>query len=164
MKEIVVVLHDIRSTHNVGSILRTCDGFGVKKVIFSGYTPYPSINNDSRLPHIKERLTSQIKKTSLGAEVSLSKIISQNLIKTIEYYKNNGFIVACLEQNKKSVNIVNYLCPNKLLLILGNELTGVDNNIINLCDQVLEIKMYGKKESFNVSVASAIALFALRES
>ena len=67
MTEIIVIAHNIRSTHNVGSIFRGCEGFGVKKIILSGYTPYPSLaTGDSRLPHIREKLTKQIHKTALG--------------------------------------------------------------------------------------------------
>ena len=68
MPEIVVIAHNIRSTHNVGSIFRTCDGFGVSKLILSGYTPYPTNDSDTRLPHQSRKLTSQIHKTALGAE------------------------------------------------------------------------------------------------
>ena len=68
MPEIIVVAHNIRSTHNVGSIFRTCEGFGVARLILSGYTPYPSLKHDNRLPHITEKLSAQIHKTALGAE------------------------------------------------------------------------------------------------
>ena len=68
MPEIVVIAHNIRSTHNVGAIFRTSEGFGVSKIILSGYTPYPALANDPRLPHIARKLTSQIHKTALGAE------------------------------------------------------------------------------------------------
>jgi len=68
MAEIIIIAHNIRSTHNVGAIFRTSEGFGVKKIILSGYTPYPKLKIDSRLPHIYEKLTSQIHKTALGAE------------------------------------------------------------------------------------------------
>ena len=68
MPEIVLILHNIRSTHNVGSIFRTAEGLGVSKIILSGYTPYPTLPSDTRLPHIREKLTAQIHKTALGAE------------------------------------------------------------------------------------------------
>src|SRR5665648_195833 len=68
MPKITVIAHNIRSTHNVGSLFRTCEGFGVGRLILSGYTPYPTIVGDSRLPHIREKLTAQIHKTALDAE------------------------------------------------------------------------------------------------
>ena len=68
MPEITLVLHNIRSTHNVGSIFRTAEGFGVRKIILSGYTPYPIVQSDTRLPHIRDKISSQIHKTALGAE------------------------------------------------------------------------------------------------
>ena len=72
MRNIIVIAHNIRSTYNVGSIFRTCEGFGVEKLILSGYTPYPLVKNDSRLPHITEKITRQIHKTALGAEQLIS--------------------------------------------------------------------------------------------
>ena len=69
MPDIIVIAHNIRSTHNVGSIFRTCEGFGVQKIILSGYTPYPKCENDPRLPHISSKITDQIHKTALGAEL-----------------------------------------------------------------------------------------------
>ena len=68
MPDIIVIAHNIRSTHNVGSIFRTAEGFGVTKIILSGYTPYPVFSGDTRLPHIAQKLTAQIHKTALGAE------------------------------------------------------------------------------------------------
>ena len=69
MPELIVIAHNIRSTHNVGAIFRTSEGFGVTKIILSGYSPYPTLDHDSRLPHISRKLTDQIHKTALGAEV-----------------------------------------------------------------------------------------------
>ncbi len=68
MPDIILIAHNIRSTHNVGSLFRTAEGFGVNKIILSGYSPYPKVQNDPRLPHIYEKLTDQIHKTALGAE------------------------------------------------------------------------------------------------
>ena len=68
MPEIIVIAHNIRSTHNVGAIFRTAEGFGISKILLTGYTPYPTLPADTRLPHISLKLTNQIHKTALGAE------------------------------------------------------------------------------------------------
>jgi 23S rRNA (guanosine2251-2'-O)-methyltransferase len=166
MKELVLILHNIRSTHNVGAILRTAEGFGVHKIIFSGYTPYPSKTKikdpDSLkpLPHIIEKLTSQIHKTALGAEDILD----------LEYYntpplrnlRDDGYRITGLEQSDKSTELSLYKPAQKTALILGEEVNGIPKELLNLCDDIVEIPMYGVKESFNVSVAAGIAMYVLR--
>lgn len=162
MPEIIVVAHNIRSTFNVGAIFRTCEGFGANKIILSGYTPYPVINNDSRLPHISEKLTEQIHKTALGAE----KMIDFEYQETLDLasLKKGGFRIVGLEQNAKSIPIQTYVTPKKVALILGEEVEGIPTNILDQCDDLIEIQMKGMKESFNVSVACGIALYALTTS
>jgi 23S rRNA (guanosine2251-2'-O)-methyltransferase len=155
-----VIAHNIRSTHNVGSILRTCDGFGVKKVYFTGYTPYPKQRHDDRLPHLAEKITKQIHKTALGAELS---VVSEKaeIIDALEKLKSNDFTIIGLEQNKNSIPLQNYKSPEKIALLLGEELNGITNDLLKFCDQIVEIPMLGQKESFNVSVAAGIALYQL---
>lgn len=159
MPEIIVIAHNIRSTHNIGSIFRTCEGFGVKKLIITGYSPYPRIVNDTRLPHISEKLTSQIHKTALDAETMVPFEYQETI--NIEAIKAAGYLVVGLEQNDRSIMINNYKTPEKIALILGEEVHGITSEIIDQCDDLLEIPMVGKKESFNVSVATGIALYAL---
>lgn len=159
MPEIVLALHNIRSCHNVGSILRTAEAFGLKKIICSGYTPYPNITGDVRLPHIKNKLSLQIAKTSLGAEEHLQ--ITHYDDAPIEYLKSRGYKVVALEQSPNSLNIHSYRPTAKMVLLLGEEVNGVSSELLNKCDEVIEIPMKGKKESFNVSVATGIALYAL---
>lgn len=158
MSEIIVIAHNIRSTHNIGSIIRTCEGFGVNKLIISGYSPYPKIKNDSRLPHISEKLTKSISKTSLGAEKILSIEHQEKL--DIETLKKDYLVVA-LEQANNSKLLNSFHADKNIALILGEEVHGIDKDILKQCDIILEIPMYGKKESFNVSVATGIALYQL---
>lgn len=160
-KNIVLIAHNIRSAHNVGSILRTCDGFGVKKVYFTGYTPYPTSKNDDRLPHLAEKITSQIHKTALGAELTVPSEKSE-IIGVIKKLKSDGFSLVALEQDKKSVSLQNYAPPLKIALLLGEEVHGIDKELMKLCEQIIEIPMHGTKESFNVSVAIGIALYQLQ--
>jgi len=159
MSEIIVIAHNIRSTHNVGSIFRTCEGFGIKHIIISGYTPYPRQANDTRLPHIAEKLTKQIHKTALGAEAMVSFEYQENL--DLQILKNNGYTIVGLEQNERSIMLKDYTSPDKIALLLGEEVEGISSDLIAECDDIIEIPMSGQKESFNVSVAAGIALYAL---
>ena len=162
MSDIIVCAHNIRSTHNIGSIFRTCEGFGISRLVLSGYTPYPSIPNDSRLPHIADKLTSQIQKTALGAERLVPFEYRQDLLLTD--YKDAGYQIVGLEQDNRSIMIQEFKPDDKIVLILGEEVHGLTPQIRAQCDALLEIPMSGKKESFNVSVATGIALYALRHS
>jgi 23S rRNA (guanosine2251-2'-O)-methyltransferase len=159
MPEIIVIAHNIRSTHNVGSIFRTCEGFGVNHIILSGYSPYPTLKIDSRLPHISDKLTAQIHKTALGAEKLVS--FEHQDILNITILKQQGYTIVGLEQDKKSVILQDYRSPDKIALLLGEEVEGITEELRNTCDDLIEIPMKGKKESFNVSVAAGIALYAL---
>lgn len=158
MPEITLVLHNIRSTHNVGSVFRTSEGFGVKKIICSGYTPYPKTSADQRLPHIAEKLTSQIHKTALGAE----EMVPFEQVESIdEWLASNTLPLIALEQSPESIRLSHFDPPEKFVLLLGEEVHGIESQYLEKCDAILEIPMVGKKESFNVSVAAAIALYQL---
>lgn len=161
MRTIVVIAHNIRSTQNVGSILRTAEGLGIKQVYLTGYTPYPKLKDDKRLPHLVNKQHRQIVKTSLGAETKLEIKHSDEIESVVDQLKKNGCIIAALEQTDDSLSLVDYKPPPKIALILGNELDGIDAETLGMCDAKLEIPMRGKKESFNVSVACGIALYHL---
>lgn len=159
MTEIIVIAHNIRSTHNVGAIFRTCEGFGVSQLILSGYTPYPLLANDSRLPHIAAKVTKDIHKTALGAEDLVSFI--HQVEPDFDALRANGYTVVGLEQDKKAILLPEYSPPQKVALLLGEEVHGIPTGLRAVCDQLVEIPMYGQKESFNVSVATGIALYGL---
>ena len=161
MPKITLLLHNIRSTHNVGSIFRTAEGFGVEKVILSGYTPYPEQPDDDRLPHLRQKLTAQIHKTALGAEKIVPSQYSNDPKRVIKHYQQQGHKIVALEQSSKSHKLPNYQPADHLLLILGEEVHGIDPAILNMADDIIEIPMTGLKESFNVSVAAGIALYHL---
>lgn len=152
--EIYLLLHNIRSTHNVGSIFRTADAVGVKHVYISGYTPAP-IDRFGRS-------RSDITKVSLGAENSVKWSIIENVINKIKELKIDKFNIIALEQNDKSIDYKKSKLKGNILLIVGNEVDGIEKNILSLCDQIIEIPMYGSKESLNVSVATGIALYSFR--
>lgn len=159
MPEIIVIAHNIRSTHNVGAIFRTCEGFGVKQLILSGYSPYPHIQNDTRLPHIAEKLTAQIHKTALGAETNLSFQYQEK--PNFDWLRSNGYVIVGLEQDRRAIMLPDFQPPEKIALLLGEEVAGITPELQAECRYLVEIPMHGQKESFNVSVASGIALYGL---
>lgn len=158
---LIVIAHNIRSTYNVGAILRSCDGFGVERFYASGYTPYPAVAGDSRLPHERDKLTKQIGKTALGAEQTVDTVHVDDIYALIGQLKAQGYVVAALEQSAASIPLPAYSPAPKLALLLGEEVHGITPDLLKKCDVTLEIPMVGRKESFNVSVATGIALYAL---
>lgn len=162
MRDIVLIAHNLRSCHNVGSLLRTAEGLGVSKVILSGYTPHPVHANDRRLPHEAQKITRQIHKTALGAEDSIAWEYHHNLLPVIEKLQKNGYAVAAVEQADDSRALPNFHPPEKIALVLGREVEGVEQEILDACDAALEIPMFGKKESYNVVQAAAMAMYHCR--
>lgn len=162
MREIVLIAHNVRSAHNIGSLLRTADGLGVKKVYLSGYSPYPPLPDDGRLPHLAVRTGRRIAKTALGAETSVAWEHRLAIEPAINELKQAGYLIAALEQTPGAIGLVDFIVPAKIALLVGNEVDGLDDDVLGLSDRQLEIPMAGQKESFNVAVATAIALFYLR--
>lgn len=163
---IVLVAHDIRSTHNVGAFFRTCDALGVRKIIFSGYTPYPKFEGDTRIPHFADKITRQIHKTALGAETSVAFEHFDTLDYALAAHKSA--IVVALEQAEGSLTPFEVASKIKtehqksdVILVVGNEVHGVNTELLESADYIMEIPMYGSKESLNVSVATGIALYEL---
>ncbi|MBP5634720.1 TrmH family RNA methyltransferase [Candidatus Saccharibacteria bacterium] len=157
MKQLTVILYNIRSTYNVGAILRTCDCLGVNEVIFTGYTPFI----DKGLPHEQSKLEKQIHKTALGAERTL-KWRRAEINEAIAELKGQGYKIVALEQGSNSLNLADSpRLEGSIALILGEEVHGIPEELLKKCDQLLEIPMLGTKESFNVSVATGIALWEL---
>lgn len=157
-----MVIHNVRSCHNVGSMLRTADGLGVKCVYLTGYTPYPKDANDTRLPHLSSKINSQIAKTALGAEKSVCWKHYDGPYPALEKLRKQGYYIAALEQTVSSESLSDFRQPDKIALIVGSEMTGLDNEVLDFVDTHIEIPMKGKKESFNVSIAAAIALYHLK--
>lgn len=153
MKDIVVVLQNIRSLHNVGSIFRTADAAGVSKLYLCGITPSP-IN-------IFGALEPKLTKSSLGAEKHVQWEKQHSPAATIKKLKKEGYKIYAVEQDKESISYtkIKPLKNERVALIMGNEVKGLPKNILNLADKILEIPMHGKKESLNVSVAFGIVVF-----
>ena len=149
----ILILPDIRSAINVGAIFRTADAVGIDKIYLVGCTPRPTDQFG--------RIQKDIAKSALGAESWISWDYKKTLIPLIKNLKKDGYEIVALEQDEKSIDYRKYKKPTKLAFILGPEVTGLDKKILNICDKIVEIPMYGKKESLNVSVACGISLFKI---
>jgi 23S rRNA (guanosine2251-2'-O)-methyltransferase len=160
--ELILIVHNVRSCYNVGSILRTADGLGVTRVYLTGYSPYPLQQHDTRLPHIAQKIDKQIQKTALGAEASQDWQQGSDVLAVIASLKHRGILVAALEQSAASYNLPDYRNRPSVAILIGREVEGVEADILAACDVVLEIPMLGSKESFNVAQAAAMALYHLR--
>ena len=144
----VIILENLRSLHNVGSILRTADGAGWDKVYLTGYTGCPP---DRR-----------IEKVSLGAEEFLAWEHNPSPIECVQTLKADGFKIFSLEQTSKSVDLLSYQNQaENIALVLGNEVEGVSPELLAESDVHLEIPMRGQKGSLNVSIAAGVALYQL---
>jgi len=150
----VLIIDNVRSALNVGSLFRTSDGAGVSRIILCGYTPTPI----DRFGRVQK----QIEKTSLGATESVSWDKKESLEETlacIADLKEDGYLIVALEQTKRSIPLQEFSVPEKVAYIVGNEVEGVRKELLQASDAVVEIPMQGKKESLNVGVAAGILLF-----
>lgn len=146
---VVVVLNNIRSLHNVGSIFRTADGIGVEKLYLCGYTGYPP--------------QSGIAKTALGAEDSVTWSYHEDVLEVIKKYKDIGHKIVLLEQIEESISHDAFKPEGPVCLVLGNEISGISDDVLKLADVALEIDMAGIKNSLNVAVAFGIVGYHLRQ-
>lgn len=151
--DIYVLLHNVRSAHNVGAMFRTADAAGVSRIFLSGFTPAP---RDRFQRPVKE-----IAKTALGAELTIPWEYMVDPMEIITKLKTEDFVVVGIEQDKRAVDYKTYVPSEKTLLLVGSEVEGLSEKLRGECDVLLEIPMYGEKESLNVSVAFGIALFRL---
>jgi len=155
MKEFVVLLHNVRSLHNVGSIFRTSDAAGINKLYLCGITPTPL--------NVFGRPEEKLAKVALGAEKYIPWEKARLTAKIIDTLKKDGFTILALEQSKNSIPYGKYKSKKteRIALVLGNEVKGLPAGILKKCDKILEIPMRGRKESLNVSVAFGIVAFEL---
>lgn len=142
MREIYFVLDNVRSRFNVGSIFRTADGLGVKKIYLCGITPAP--------PH------NEISKTALGAEKIVPWVKSWELGVVMKELQHQGIQIIGAEKTQTSVDMRKVKWPSKVAILLGPEVEGSEEKVLSLCDRVVHIPMAGMKTSLNVSVAAGI--------
>ena len=144
---LVVILDNVRSMHNIGSIFRTSDGFAIEKIYLCGITAQP--------PH------REIEKTALGATQSIEWAYSADVCDAIKELKNDGYTIIAIEQAENSTMLNNYDPDNskKYALIFGNEVNGVSDEAMKLIDTCIEIPQFGTKHSFNIVVSAGIVLW-----
>ena len=146
---IVIILDNVRSAHNVGSVFRTSDAFLIEKIMLCGICPVPPKN--------------EIRKTALGATESVDWQYFNDSTDCIKGLKEKGYTIISIEQADNAIDLNNYSIEKsrKIALVFGNEVNGVSDKIINLSDSVIEIPQHGTKHSFNVSVSVGIVLWDL---
>jgi|TARA_Y100000310_G_scaffold122869_2_gene121626 tRNA G18 (ribose-2'-O)-methylase SpoU len=154
-KDISIILHNIRSAKNVGSIFRTADAAGVSCIYLTGYTPTPLDRFGRKRPDIA--------KTALGAENAISWEYSRNPSSVIQKLKQVDTSVVAVEQHKDADDYKKFELSTSTTFVFGNEVSGLSPALIKKCDRVIEIPMHGDKESLNVSVAAGIVLFHARQ-
>ncbi len=156
----IAILHNIRSMYNVGAIFRTADAVGIKKIYLCGITPCPKdeFGNFRR----------QISKVALGAEKNINWEKISRTFPLLKKLKKEGYLIFSLEQDKKALPYYKVKLSSakldKVAILVGHEIKGLPKKILKFSDKILEIPMYGKKESLNVAVAFAILVFHLRHS
>ncbi len=148
---LVVLVDNVRSAWNVGSILRSADGFGFSHAYLCGITPTPE--------------QEAVQKTSLGAEDFVTWSHHKDAVKLVKGLRLEGWKIVGLEEDKRAISLHQFAASidqQPVVLIIGNEVTGVDPGLLKLCDEILHIPMHGQKRSFNVAVAFGVAAYALR--
>ena len=151
--ELSLILHNLRSAHNVGAIFRTAEAAGIEKIFLTGYTPAP-IDKFSKV-------NKEISKTALGAEKLIAWKKEASFPRLIKKLKSGRVKIVALEQAKNSVDYKKFKLVGGAALVLGNEVTGLDQEVLKLCDAVIEIPLRGQKESLNVATAAGVAIFRL---
>ena len=144
---ITVVLDNVRSALNVGSVFRTCDAFRIERIVLCGITATPPNN--------------EIRKTAIGAEQSVEWTYAKDSVAAVNDLKAQGYTIIAVEQAAESVQIQDFSPTGiaKAALVFGNEVKGVDDGIMDICDICLEIPQFGTKHSLNVSVSAGIAIW-----
>ena len=146
---VIVVLDNVRSLHNVGAIFRTADAFLIEGIYLCGITGTPP--------------NRELYKTALGSTESVDWKYFETTATAVAFLKENGYMVIAVEQTSTSIKLQDFqfAIQQKVALILGNEINGVEENILNSCDYCIEIPQFGSKHSFNVSVATGIVLWEI---
>ena len=146
---IIILLENIRSLNNIGSVFRICDAMGTEKLYLCGITAKP--------PH------REIRKTAIGASESVEWEYEKNALKIIKKYKKLKYLIVAIEQTSNSISLENFNYDGgRILLILGNEISGVSQNLINNSDISIEIPQWGTKHSLNISIAAGIAIWTIK--
>ncbi|MCW9706341.1 RNA methyltransferase [Fodinibius salsisoli] len=151
LDNVTILLHNVRSMHNVGAAFRSADAFGIRKILLSGYSPTPP--------------RPEISKTAIGAEKHVEWKYTEDPTQQINALHEENYRLVGLEQMSGSILLPDYQIPaeKKICLVFGNEVTGVDEDLLPYIDDFVEIPQYGHKHSLNVSVTVGVALYAFLE-
>lgn len=149
----VLIIDNLRSSYNVGAIFRTADAIGISHIYLVGTTPTPIGKFN--------KVNGEIAKTALGGELNVPWSYSKTTAVLIKKLKKQNFVIVSLEQDKKSIDYKKLKKLEKIALVVGNEVDGVNKSILKNSDYIIEIPMNGKKESLNVSVATGIVLYRI---
>lgn len=147
----ILILHNIRSTYNVGAMFRTAEAAGVEKIYLTGITPAPLDRFG------KER--KDVAKSALGSEKMVPWECVKNISALVGKLKKEKFSIVAVEQDKNAIDYKKLKSKQRMAFVMGNEVSGIEKSVLKKCDAILEIPMKGKKESLNVSVAAGIVLF-----
>lgn len=150
-RQVSILLHDIRSVYNAGAIFRTADAIGITKIFLTGITPTPLDRFNQPRPDFA--------KCALGSEKTIAWEYAKSPTALISRLKKEGTQIVCIEQSADSVDYKKAKLSKKVLVVLGNEVSGVSKSILKKADVIAEIPMRGRKESLNVSVSAGIVLF-----
>ncbi len=153
--KVYVILHNIRSAHNVGSVFRSADGAGVAKIFLTGYTPAPTDRFG------RER--AEIQKTSLGATHTVPYEVQPEIEDVLKTLTEAGVQIIAVEQTPQSIDYRSCTPAGDVAFVFGNEITGVEKEVLKMVDTHIEIPMAGMKESLNVSVCAGVILFHFAE-
>lgn len=155
--ELILVIHNVRSSLNTGALFRTADGAGVRRIFLTGYTPAPPRKDALSLTAAEKAF----RKTALGAEASMPWKQSASFGTVLAALRKEKFEIVALEQHEKSADYRAYVPKPRVALVVGNEVRGLHANILRQCDAIIDIPMRGKKNSLNVSAAAGIALYQI---
>lgn len=151
LSSLKILIPNIRSLHNVGSIFRSADAFGISEIILAGYTPTPP--------------RPEINKTAIGAEEFMDWRYEEDATIVLKELKEDGFYIVGLEQTSKSTELPDFKANmhSKMCIVLGSEVSGIEDELLPLVDEFVAIPQYGRKHSLNVSVAAGVVLYAMLE-
>ncbi|AZQ43321.1 RNA methyltransferase [Nonlabens ponticola] len=146
---LIIILDNVRSLNNVGSVFRSADSYRVEKIILCGITAQP--------PH------REIRKTALGATETVAWEYIEDPVQAVKQLKENGYTTCAIEQADRSQNLYNYQPERgqKIAIVLGNEVQGVQQEVVDVCDHVIELDQYGTKHSLNIAVCAGIVIYDL---
>lgn len=149
LSELVIIAHNIRSMHNIGSLFRSADAFGAGKLVLGGYSPTPP--------------RPEISKTAIGAEEFVKWEHTNDTVALLRELKNDDYRIIGLEQTTQSTDLpeLSIKSKEKIAVVLGNEVTGIDDELLKQIDEFTAIPQFGQKHSLNVSVAAGVLLYGL---